>query len=102
MEGLDVENWELAHSNIISWASDLSSARSSKDIRALRDRIYDLGKRIDEITCPPVQEESDSPEEDAHPEPQSNEEAVDEHLEAMPEFVENETTVSLLRSFLLS
>jgi hypothetical protein len=101
METFPVEDWELARANIIAWASDLSSARSTKDLRAIRDRIYELGKRIDDMTRPLVQDEdSEPPIEEAQdeeppsiPEPQLDEEIDDEIPENVPKYVENETTV---------
>jgi hypothetical protein len=104
MESFPIEDWELARANIISWASDLSSAHSTKDIRAVRDRIYALGNRIDDMTRLPAQDEdSDPPNEEAQdeeppsiPEPQLDEEIDDEVPEIDPKYVENETTVRYL------
>ena len=104
MESLSVEDWELARANIISWASDLSSARSSKDVRAVRDRIYDLGTRIDDMTQPLAQDEdSDALNEGVQdeeppsvPEAQRADEIDDEIPEIDPKYVVNETTVRYL------
>jgi hypothetical protein len=98
METFSVEDWELARSNIITWASDLSSAPPTKELRAIRQRIYDLGKRIDDLTLPPVQdEEPTTPEkEDVQDETEQVADEADdaeEEEEEEPEFIENESTV---------
>src|SRR6266446_2520283 len=100
METFSVEDWELARSNIITWGSDLSSAPPTTEIRAIRQRIYDLGKRIDDLTLPPVQyEDSNPPIDDAQddeppsiPEHQEGEEEDVEIPKIDPKYVENETT----------
>jgi hypothetical protein len=86
----------------MSWAQDLTEARPIKEIVEARDKIYDLGKRIDIMTRPPIQDDEPStPEgETILPEPQEmNIEDEDPEEEAEPEFVVNETEVSGRCSF---
>jgi hypothetical protein len=100
METFQVEDWELARSNILSWASDLSSAPPTKELRTLRNRIYELGRRIDDLTLPPVQDdEPETPEEEGVQEeiaPVADDAADEEEDDEGPELIENDFPVRLL------
>jgi hypothetical protein len=97
METFQVEDWELARSNILSWASDLSSAPPTKELRTLRNRIYELGRRIDDLTLPPVQDdEPTTPEEESvqkKVEPVADDVEDEEEDEEGPELIENDFPV---------
>ena len=98
MESLSVEDWEFARANITSWASDLTDGPNTKSLSDIRDKIYDLGKRIDILTRPPFLE-PESPEamDDAQAEDLASageEPEEEEEEETVPEEIENETMVS--------
>src|SRR5712664_892437 len=99
MEVSSFDSWELACPNITSWVQDLTLAPSSKELRIIRDKIYDLSKRIDVLTRPPTEDdEPATPEQEAGEEdevPVEEEPAEDEEEEEPePELMENENTVS--------
>ena len=84
MEKIEKGEWELARSNITSWATDLTEAPATKELLTIRDKIYDLSKRIDFLTRPPILEED----------PPTPEELVDEGADSdNQEVVEEEEDV---------
>jgi hypothetical protein len=115
MEAFPDVNWELARPNITMWAADLSDAPSTKDLAAARDLIYDLSKRIDIMTRPPIEDEAfvTSEREDDIEAPAEEEEEEEEEVEveapkalpkvkatpkskaaSKPELIKNEVMVS--------
>jgi hypothetical protein len=104
METFQVEDWELARSNILSWASDLSNAPPTKELRVLRNRIYELGRRIDDLTLPPVQDDQPStPEEEIvekEVEPVADDVEDEQEDDEGPELIENDFPVCFLLLFL--
>jgi hypothetical protein len=106
METFPVEDWELARSNILTWASDLSSAPPTKELRTIRQRIYELGKRIDDLTLPPVQDDDPAtPDEEGvqeEIEPVADDVEDESEDEEGPELIENDFPVRLLLYFLIN
>jgi hypothetical protein len=117
MEAFPDVNWELARPNITMWASDLTDAPSTKDLTAARDLIYDLSKRIDIMTRPPIEDEdfatSECEDDIEEPVGEEEEEEEEEQVEveapkapskgkvapkskvaSKPEFIKNEVMVS--------
>jgi hypothetical protein len=92
MESTSVENWELARPNITPWAHDLTGVAPTRELLAARDQIYDLGRRIDVLTRPPVLDDPATPEEEGSG--ADEQEDVEEEAEAEPALIENETIVS--------
>jgi hypothetical protein len=94
--------WELGRPNIIEWTRDLTAAPPSAVTNAARDRLFELGRRLDILMRVVMQEEEVDSEEGA-------EEQVEDELlaqgtgveeEEEPEIVENEITVRPLASLL--
>jgi hypothetical protein len=90
MESVSAENWELARPNITPWAHDLTGVTPTRELLAARDQIYDLGRRIDVLTRPPVLDDPVTPEEEGS----GAEEQEEVEEEAEPALIENETIVS--------
>jgi hypothetical protein len=83
MEGFPPGAWELARPNITSWAQDLVDVTPTKAINEARDRIFDLGKRIDTICRIVIHDEERSTDEEKAPGNPSEAED-DEEEEASP------------------
>jgi hypothetical protein len=49
MEQFPPGAWELGRPNLIEWARDLTTAPPSKGINAARDRLFELGRRVDKM-----------------------------------------------------
>ena len=64
MEGFPPGSWDLARTNFVTWANDLTRAPASKGVNAARDRIFDLGRRLDTILRVIMYDEEVSEDED--------------------------------------
>jgi hypothetical protein len=92
MEPYGPGSFEITRPNIMAWTQDLMAGPYSKGAAAARDRVYELGKRIDLLTRREVLVD----EEDLTVENDADLGAGDDSREeASEEWIENEETVCI-------
>ena len=65
MEAFPPGAWEFPRPNIIAWSSDLAAAYPTKNLNLARDRVFQLGRRLDVVNrVVMVEDDLDDDEED--------------------------------------
>lgn len=72
MESRPPATWDFRRPNPVTWVNDLSAVPPSRSINDVRGRIFDLGRRLDSLTQPPVDEEEEYDFEDEEGVPQAS------------------------------
>lgn len=100
MEGFPPGAWDLARPNITTWASDLMQALPSQSLNTARDKIFDVGRRIDQANRVLMHErdESDEEFEEVRPPPSAIE--VDDEEEG-EDLVKNDPAVGDIDNLLI-
>jgi hypothetical protein len=59
MEAVSPSDWDLQRPNLVSWATDLDAIPTSRPLVTARGQIFELGRRFDVLSQPPLEEEDE-------------------------------------------
>ena len=100
MEQFPPGAWDLARPSVTTWSIDLMNAIPTRGVNDARDKLYDLGKRIDKISRVIIHDNKESTE-DEMAEVATRKE-VEEPVEVIEvEYAENEEPVRICNILLI-